>query len=118
MSSSRYENNYKTLNPITTALGCNVYDSAHEIWFKLCNTYKGTSEIKSSYKDTYNRQYQTFAQKPRESLDDCFARFKSIVSSLRYCAPLAYFDNECVKNYFMLLMTLFRDENYCFRGVD
>jgi hypothetical protein len=51
----------------------------------------------SSCRDTYNRQYQTFSQKPIESLDDCFARFESIVSSLRSCGPLAYSDNECAK---------------------
>jgi hypothetical protein len=62
----RYENNYKTLNLITTALGSNVYDrishleTTHDVWRKLCNTYKGSSEIKSSRRDTYNRQYQTF----------------------------------------------------------
>jgi hypothetical protein len=91
----RYENNYKTLNLITTALGRNVYDivahllTAHDVWLKLCNTYEGSSEIKSSHRDTYNSQYQTFSQKPGESLDDCFARFESIVSSLRSCDPLA-----------------------------
>jgi hypothetical protein len=37
----RYENNYKSLNLITTALGRNVYDHvahleiAHNIWLKL-----------------------------------------------------------------------------------
>jgi hypothetical protein len=61
---------------------------------KLCNTYQGSSEIKLSCKDTYKRQYQTFAQKPDESVDACFARFKSIVSSLRSCGPLAYFDKQ------------------------
>jgi hypothetical protein len=99
----RYENNYKTLNLITTALGRNVYDRvahlemAHDVWLKLCNTYEGSSEIKSSRRDTYNRQYQTFSQKPGEFLDDCFARFESIVSSLRSCGPLAYSDNERAK---------------------
>jgi hypothetical protein len=38
-----------------------------------------------------------FSQKPGESLDDCFARFESIVSSLRSCVPLAYSDNERAK---------------------
>jgi hypothetical protein len=38
-----------------------------------------------------------FSQKPREFLYDCFARFKSIVSSLRSCGPLDYSDNECAK---------------------
>jgi hypothetical protein len=99
----RYENNYKALNLISTALGRNVYDRvahlemAHDVWLKLCNTYEGASEIKSSRRDTYNRQYQTFSQKPGESLDDCFARFESIVSSLRSCGPLAYSDNEHAK---------------------
>jgi hypothetical protein len=58
----RYENNYNVLNLITTALGRNVYDcvahleTAHDVWLKLCNTYEDSSEIKSSHKDTYNRQ--------------------------------------------------------------
>jgi hypothetical protein len=56
-----------------------------------------TSEIKSSHKDTYNRRYQTFSQKPAESLDDCFARFESIVSNLRSYSPLVYSDNKCAK---------------------
>jgi hypothetical protein len=98
-----YENDYKALNLITTVLGRNVYDRvshleiAHDVWLKLCNTYEGSSKIKSSHKDTYNRPYQTFTQKAGESLDDCFARFESIVSSLRSCGPLAYSDNERAK---------------------
>jgi hypothetical protein len=57
----RYENNYKAINLITTALGSNVYDrvahleTAHDVWLKLCNTYERSSEIKFSHKDTYNR---------------------------------------------------------------
>jgi hypothetical protein len=99
----RYENNYKTLNLITTAIGRNVYDrvahleTTHDVWLKLCNTYEDSSDIKSSHRDTYNRQYQTFSHKPGESLDDCFARFESIVSSLRSCGPLGYSDNERAK---------------------
>jgi hypothetical protein len=81
-------------------------EMAHDVWLKLCNTYEGSSEIKSSYRDTYNKQYQTFSQKPGESLDDCFARFESIVSNLCSCSPLAYSDNERAKNCCMLLMTL------------
>jgi hypothetical protein len=68
-----------------------------DVWLKLCNTYDGSSDIKSSRRDTYNKQYQTFSQKLGESLDDCFARFESIVSSLRSCGPLAYSDNERAK---------------------
>jgi hypothetical protein len=99
----RYENNYNALNLITTALGRKMYDrvshleTACDVWLKLCNTYEDSYEIKSSCKDTYNRQYQTFSQKPGESLDDCFARFECIVSNLRSCGPLAYSDNEHAK---------------------
>jgi hypothetical protein len=55
----RYENNYKSLNLTTTSLGTNVYDRvadleiAHDVWLKLSNTYDGSSEIKSSPRDTY-----------------------------------------------------------------
>jgi hypothetical protein len=119
----RYENNYKALNLITTALGRNVYDhvshleTAHEVWLKPCNTNEGSTEIKSSCKDTYNRQYQTFSQKPGESLDDCFAMFESIVSSLRSCGPLAYSDNECAKQLLYALDDHVGYENHCFRGI-
>jgi hypothetical protein len=105
----RYENNYNVLNLITTALGRNVYDrvahleTAHHVWLKLCNTYEGSSEIKSSRKDTYNMQYQTFSQKPGEFLDDCFTRFESIISSLCSCGPLAYSDNERAKQLLYVL---------------
>ena len=57
----RYENKYKALNLITTALGGKVYDRisqlemTHDVWLKLYNTYERLSEIKSSHKDTYNR---------------------------------------------------------------
>jgi hypothetical protein len=66
----RYENKYKALNLISTTLCRNVFDrvlhleTGHVVWLKLCNTYEGSSKIKSSRKDTYNRQYQTFSQKP------------------------------------------------------
>jgi hypothetical protein len=59
----KYENNYKALNIITTALSRNVYDrvahleTAHDVWFKLCNIYEASSEIKSPRRDTYNMQY-------------------------------------------------------------
>jgi hypothetical protein len=68
-----------------------------DVWLKLCNTYEGSSEIKSSRKDTYNRKYQTFSQKSGESLDDCFAWFEFIMSNLRACGPPAYTDNQRAK---------------------
>jgi hypothetical protein len=78
-------------------------ETTHDIWLKLCNTYKGSSKIKSSRRDTYNRQYQTFSQKSSESLDDRFARFESIVSILHSCGPLTYSDNERAKQLLYVL---------------
>jgi hypothetical protein len=72
-------------------------EPAYDVWLKLCNIYEDSSEIKSLRRDTYNRNCQTFDQKIGESFDDCFAHFKSIVSSLHSCGPLAYSDNECAK---------------------
>jgi hypothetical protein len=45
-------------------------ETAHGVWLKLCNIYKGSSEIKSSRRDTYNRQYQTFSQKRFRAQED------------------------------------------------
>jgi hypothetical protein len=59
--------------------------------------------MRASRRDTYNMQYQTFAQKPGESLDDCFAHFKSIISSLSSYGPLDYSDNECAKQLMYVL---------------
>jgi hypothetical protein len=119
-----YENNYKTLNLITTALGKNVYDrvsyleTVHDVYLKLCNTYEGSSEIKFSHRDAYNRQYQTFSQKPGESLDNCFAIFESIVGSLRSCDPLAYSDNDRAKQLMYVLDdSVWGYENNCFRRI-
>jgi hypothetical protein len=52
----KYNNNYKALNLIITILVRNMYDrvshleTTHEVWLKLCNTYEGSSEIKSDLK--------------------------------------------------------------------
>jgi hypothetical protein len=53
-----YENNYKSLNLITTTLGTNIYDrvshleTTHDVWFKLCNAYEGSFKIKSTCRNT------------------------------------------------------------------
>jgi hypothetical protein len=78
-------------------------ETAHDVWLKLCNIYDDSIEIKSSHRDTYNRQYHIFSQKHDESLDDCFARFESIVSSLHSYGPLAYSDNERAKQLLYVL---------------
>jgi hypothetical protein len=53
-----------------------------------------------------------------ESLDDYFTHFELIVSSLRYCGPLAYSDNERAKQlWYALDDSVWGYKNYCFRVV-
>jgi hypothetical protein len=98
----RYENNYKALNLITTALGKNVYDRVahlemtHDVWLKLCNTYEGFLRL-SLHLEIPITDITRLSQKPGVSLDDCFSHFESIVSSLSLCGPLTYSDNEHAK---------------------
>jgi hypothetical protein len=44
-----------------------------------------------------------FSQKPSELLDDCFTMFEFIMSSIRSCGLLTYFDNECAKQLLYVL---------------
>jgi hypothetical protein len=83
------------------------FETTHDVWRKLYNTYESSSEIKSSHKDTYNRKYQTFSQKPRESLDDYFVRFESIVSNLRACGLLLILIMNVINNCCMLFMIMY-----------
>ncbi|GJN34818.1 hypothetical protein PR202_gb23516 [Eleusine coracana subsp. coracana] len=107
-----YENNSKAINILLSALSRSEHDrvahldTAYAIWDKLCTYHEGTNQVKSMRKDSYNRQYQTFAQKLGESLDDTSRRFEAIVCNLRACGTLVYNDNNRAKQ---LLYSL--DEN-------
>jgi hypothetical protein len=109
----RYENNYRALNLITTALGRNVHDrvahleTAHDVWLKLCNTYEGSSEIKSSCRDTYNRQYQTFSQKPGESLMIALLTLSLLLAAYVHVVLLLILVMNVLNNCCMLLMILY-----------
>jgi hypothetical protein len=88
---TRYGNNYNALNLNTTVLDRDTHDRVshleiiHDMWFKLCNIYESSSDIKSTRKDTYSSQYQIFSQKTNESLDDCFAKLLTqILTNSKY----------------------------------
>jgi hypothetical protein len=82
-------------------------EMAQDVWLKLCNTYEDSSEIKSSRRGTYNRQYQTFSQKPGQSLDDCFARFSLLLAAYVHVVLLLILIMNVLNNCCMLLMILF-----------
>jgi hypothetical protein len=99
----RYESNYKALNLITTALGRNVYnrvshlETAHDVWLNCAILMRALLRLSLHIEILTIRNIIFFSQKPGESLDDCIARFESIVSSLCSCDPLSYSDNERAK---------------------
>jgi hypothetical protein len=93
----RYENNYKALNLITVALGRNVCDRVAHLVTSHDASLNCATLMRAHLKLNLLIRTCTIGNKPGESLNDCFARFESIVSNLRSCGPLAYFDNERVK---------------------
>jgi hypothetical protein len=108
----RYENNYKTLNLITTALDRNVYDrvahleTAYDVWLKLYNTYEGSSEIKSSRRDTYNMQYQTFLRNLKSLLMIALLALSQLLAAYIHVGLLLILIMNMLNNYCMILMTL------------
>jgi hypothetical protein len=98
----RYENNYKALNLITTALGRNVYNRVAHLKLLMmsdlsCATSMRVSLRLSLHEEILITSNIILSHKLEECLDDYFAHFESIVSSLRSCGPLAYSDNEHAK---------------------
>jgi hypothetical protein len=73
----------------------------------MCNTYEGSSEIKSSCKDAYNRQYQTFSHKLESHW--MVALLDLSVLSVAYVLVilLHILTMNLINNYCMLLMILF-----------
>jgi hypothetical protein len=109
----RYKNNNKILNLITTALGRNVYDrvahleTAHNIWLKLCNTYEGSSEIKSSRRDILITDSIGFFLRNLESpLMIALLALSRLLAAYVHVVLLLILIMNALNNYCMLLMTL------------
>jgi hypothetical protein len=97
-----YENNYKALNLITTVLGRNVYDRVSHLELLTISSLSCAIHMRCLLRLNQHVEILTIgsiklSHKPGESLDDCFACFESIVSSLCSCGALAYSDNERAK---------------------
>jgi hypothetical protein len=90
----RYENNYKALNLITTAFGRNVYNRVAHLKRLIMYGLNCATHVRALLRLSLCVE---IAITDSTRLDDCFARFESIVSNLRSCGPLAYSDNERAK---------------------
>ena len=63
------------------------FQEAHKIWTCLENYHEGTPQVKARLFETHRREYENFTQKPGESMDDLFSRFRSIVNMVHVNAP-------------------------------
>jgi hypothetical protein len=94
----RYENNYKTINLITTALGRNLYDrvshleTAHDVWLKLCNTYEGSTRLS--------------LRKVESPLMIALLALNLLLAAYVHVILLLILIMNMLNNYCMLLMTL------------
>ncbi|GKC49343.1 hypothetical protein Tco_1072088 [Tanacetum coccineum] len=57
--------------------------TAKEIWDALLITYQGNSQVKDNKIDLLVQQYEQFTIPKEESIDNTFARFNTIITSLK-----------------------------------
>ncbi|GJR01042.1 hypothetical protein Tco_0524026 [Tanacetum coccineum] len=60
-----------------------MYKTATEIWDTLLITHQGSSQVKDNKKDLLIQQYEHFTILEKESMDNAFARFNNIITSLK-----------------------------------
>jgi hypothetical protein len=60
-----------------------VCKTAKEIWDSLLITHQGNSQVKDSKIDLLVQQYEQFTIPEEESIDNAFARFNTIITSLK-----------------------------------
>ncbi|GJX33795.1 retrovirus-related pol polyprotein from transposon TNT 1-94 [Tanacetum coccineum] len=58
-------------------------DTAEEIWKTLLITHQGNSQVKENKIDLLVQQYEQFVISEDESIDSAFARFNTIITSLK-----------------------------------
>ncbi|GJR66444.1 zf-CCHC domain-containing protein [Tanacetum coccineum] len=58
-------------------------NTAKEIWKTLLINYKGNSQVKDNKIDLLVQQYEQFVISEDESIDSAFARFNTIITSLK-----------------------------------
>jgi hypothetical protein len=74
---------------IYNALPCKEYErifmckTAKDIWNSLLITHQGNSQVKDNKIDLLVQQYEQFTIPEEESIDNAFARFNTIITSLK-----------------------------------
>ncbi|VFQ72024.1 unnamed protein product [Cuscuta campestris] len=80
--------NATAINFLYCAVNANDYQkisrcqTANEMWNKLMITYEGTPQVRESKIDLLTHEYELFAMKENELVEDMFRRFSNIVNDL------------------------------------
>ncbi|XP_070029579.1 uncharacterized protein [Nicotiana sylvestris] len=81
--------NNKARNMLYNAINGEEYekisncDIAKQMWDKLEVTYKGTNKVNETHIHMLVHDYELFQMKEGESIEEMFARFRKIISSLK-----------------------------------
>ncbi|GJU01477.1 hypothetical protein Tco_1111815 [Tanacetum coccineum] len=77
-------------------------NTAKEIWKTLLITHQGNSQVKDNKIDLLAQQYGQFIIFKDESIDSAFARFNTIITSLK-ALDECYFSNNYVRKFLRAL---------------
>ncbi|GJS67123.1 zf-CCHC domain-containing protein [Tanacetum coccineum] len=76
--------------------------TAKEIWDTLLITHQGNSQVKDNKVDLLVQQYEQFMIPEEESIDNAFARFNTIITSIK-AHDEGFSSNNYVRNFFRAL---------------
>nr|GEV00297.1 zf-CCHC domain-containing protein/UBN2 domain-containing protein [Tanacetum cinerariifolium] len=82
-------------------------NTAKEIWKNLLITYQGNSQVKDNKIDLLVQQYEQFVISEDESIDSAFARFNTIITSLKALGE-GYSSKNYVKKFLRALHSKWR----------
>jgi hypothetical protein len=71
-----------------------IFEMALEIWSTLKKYHVGSSNVKTTFFETYHREYENFLLLSGESIDLMSSRFQSIVNRKRANKPRVPYDNH------------------------
>ncbi|GJU95184.1 hypothetical protein Tco_1319940 [Tanacetum coccineum] len=84
-----------------------ICKTAKEIWDTLLITHQGNSQVKDNKIDLFVQQYEQFTNPKEESIDNAFARFNTIITSLK-ALDESFSSKNYVRNFLRALYTKWR----------
>ncbi|GJR65125.1 hypothetical protein Tco_0011190 [Tanacetum coccineum] len=76
--------------------------TAKEIWDTLLITHQGNNQVKANKIDLLVQQYEQFTIPEEESIDNAFAKFNTIITSLK-ALDEGFFRKNCVRKFLRAL---------------